>query len=230
MAEDQEKKVRELADRVGRAHRPHTFGAMVDNLVGALEPGEQVMALGSGRARGEKGMAGSRDERWGVAAVTSARFLFVTKGDREAEWLEFPIDTISSARSERGLVRGGLVLIADGEPHDFHEIAPKDAPAEIAGFLLSRIERRARLDSAARHRAVAHGVEPETEADGAAPAIDPEARDADSAAAARASNPELTADAEDAISALERLGKLREAGVISEDEFRIKKDELLTRI
>jgi hypothetical protein len=230
MAEEQENKVRGLADRVGRAHRPHTFGAMVDNLIGALEPGEQVMALGSARARGEKGSLGSREDRWGIAAVSNLRFLFVTKGEREQEWLEFPIESISSARSERGLVRGGLVLIAEGEPYDFHEIAPKDAPAEIAGFLLSRIERRARLESAARHRSDALGAAALGDDDGAVTPEDAEARDADSAAARRASNPDLTPDAEDAISALERLGKLHKAGVISDDEFRIKKDELLTRI
>ena len=180
----------------------------MDSAITAVEPDEQVMALACARTHSaEKGFAGTREDHWGAVLATSKRILFVTKGEREKEWLDIPLDSISEFQSERGLVRGGLEITTDSGSHEFREMTPKDSGSEIAGYLRAKLERRQRLDSAARHRAEA--AEP-AEQQAAAPA-EPE-------------QPKTPSEQ------LQELTRQREAGEISEHDFMVRKDELLTQL
>ena len=177
----------------------------MDSAIEALEPGEQVMALGCARTHSEeKGFAGTREDHWGAVLATSKRVLFVTKGEREKEWLDIPLESISDVQSERGLVRGGLDITTDSGTHEFREMTPKDSGSEIAGYLRAKLERRERLDSAARHRA--------------------EAADQPATAPAEPEKPKTPSEQ------LQELTRQREAGEISEHDFMVRKDELLTQL
>ncbi|MFC4912601.1 PH domain-containing protein [Actinomadura gamaensis] len=151
----------------------------------------------------------------GLVVLTDRRLLFVRDGWTSKTTEDFPLDKISSVQWHSGMLMGKLTVFASGNKADITNVG-KQGGKIIADTI------RERLASGP-----SYPPQPPTPPAPAAMAQQP-APLAPPAAPEPAPAPAVTGDA--IFDALERLGKLRDAGVLTVDEFEAKKKDLLDRL
>jgi hypothetical protein len=181
--------------------------AKLDKLVQAagehLQPGEQVLAsvLGTYVTR----LMGSETVRTGSMLATDRRVVFYAKKLGGYELESFPYGSISSFEQGKGLMGHTMTFFASG--NTVHMKWIKDLK-DMAAFT-EAVKERMNGSAAAAPAGLQNA--------GQAPAAPP--------APAAPAQP-----AQDPIEQLRRLGELRDAGIVTPEEFAAKKAELLGRL
>ncbi|WP_119728321.1 PH domain-containing protein [Thermomonospora amylolytica] len=148
----------------------------------------------------EAKMMGSKISRAGVFVATDRRLLFYAKKIGGFELESFPYENISSFEQGKGMMGHSFSFFASGNKVSMKWISSTNF-ADFARLVTNRAGRKPPTQSAPP-------PPPPTAAQAPAPA----------------------ASQEDVFAALEKLGKLRDAGVVTAEEFEAKKKELLDRI
>ncbi|MES9606828.1 PH domain-containing protein [Actinomadura sp. NPDC000929] len=153
-------------------------------------------------------VSGSYGNGMGLVVLTDRRLLFVRDGWTSKTTEDFPLDKISSVQWSSGPMSGKLTVFSSGNKAEIINVQKRGGKT-IADTI------RERLASGPSHPA----------APPPAPVRRPPAPPAEQPAV----SPQTT-QREDVFAALEKLGKLRDAGVVTAEEFEAKKAELLARI
>ena len=156
----------------------------------------------------------------GLIVLTDRRLLFVMDGWTRAATEDFPLDKISSVQWNSGMLMGTITVYASGNKAEIKNVA------NPAGKAISDTI-RARLSAPPPAQAgypTAQPVPPQHMAAYPQPPAQPAAPPAPASAASLVTTPEQI------YAALEQLGRLRDAGVLTPEEFDAKKAELLARI
>lgn len=144
--------------------------------------------------------AGQYGAGQGLLVMTDRRLLFVKDGIMAKTTEDFPWAKVSSIQWSSGLATGTLIIFASGARAEIKNVNKSDGKA---------------LAEAARGRVNGAG------AAAAEPAVH---------AAAPSAQPAVTTSASDPIEQLRQLGQLRDAGVLTNEEFDAKKAEILARM
>ncbi|WP_106819176.1 PH domain-containing protein [Janibacter massiliensis] len=168
-----------------------------------LEQGEQIQAAVAGAY--ETTLMGSKTSRNGALIATDRRVLFFAKKIGGYDLESFPYSNISSFEQSKGMMGHTLTFFASGNKVTLKWISEVE---DLAGFVQVT---KARL----------------------VPASAPPAGPAPAPATAPAAAPATPAPADPAaqiMDQLRQLGELRDAGILTDDEFSTKKAELLARL
>jgi hypothetical protein len=179
--------------------------AKTDKLLGQvqshLEQGERVDAYVAGTY--ETKVMGSATVRNGVFLATDRRLVFYAKKMGGYDFESFPYANISSFEQSKGTMGHSIRFFASGNVVTMKWI--KDDPAVFGEFVRLVTERAGRKPSSDQ------SVPP--------------------TAAQYSPQPGVQASAhEDVFEALRKLGELRDAGIVTPEEFEAKKKDLLDRI
>jgi hypothetical protein len=150
-------------------------------------------------------VSGTYGSGTGLAVLTDRRLMFVKDGWVGKTTEDFPLDKISSVQWNSGIMFGKLTVFASGNKAEIINVG-KQAGKAIADTVRERL-------------ASGPAYPPQPPAEQAAPAP---------ATAAPAAPAGMSRD--EAFSALRQLGELRDAGIVTPEEFEAKKKELLDRI
>ncbi|GAA2127029.1 PH domain-containing protein [Actinomadura napierensis] len=146
----------------------------------------------------------------GLVVMTDRRLFFVKDGWTNKRTTDFPYDKISSVEWRSGMLTGTLTVFASGNKTEIGNMSK--ATGKVMADTI-----RERLASGPRYA-------PGTQAPPAPQPITPPP------APVAPAPPTQSSSQDDVFAALEKLGKLREAGVVTPEEFEAKKKELLDRI
>ncbi|TDE35515.1 hypothetical protein E1289_07690 [Actinomadura sp. 6K520] len=146
--------------------------------------------------------AGTYGPGTGLVALTDRRLLFLKDGWTRQITEDFPMEKISSVQWSSGVLQGSLTVFASGNKAEIGNMLKKDGKA-IADAIRGRLADRDAGQAAS------------------ASAPTPTAEPGPRAVAPAGQSP---------IELLERLGQLREAGVVTDEEFEAKKAEILARL
>lgn len=149
-------------------------------------------------------VSGTYGNGTGLIVLTDRRLLFVKDGWTTKTTEDFPLDKISSVQWSSGPLLGKLTVFASGNKAEIVNVQ-KQTGKVIADTI------RERLASGPSY-----------------PATPPPAPVQQAPAPPAATQQPVQGD--DVFAALEKLGKLRDAGVVTAEEFEAKKAELLARI
>lgn len=151
-------------------------------------------------------VAGSYGGGTGLLVLTDRRLLFVKDGWTSKTTEDFPLEKISSVQWSSGMMMGKLAVFASGNKAEIVNVG-KQAGKLIADTI------RERLASGAAYPPPPAGAHPQPVAP-----PPPVVRQAPAVGQ------------EDVFEALEKLGRLRDAGIVTPEEFEAKKKDLLDRI
>jgi hypothetical protein len=139
--------------------------------------------------------------------LTDRRLLFYKEGITSGKNVDFPLDKISSVEFSKGMLLGKIVIFASGNKVEISNV-DKNHGRLLAEHVRDRL----------------HGSAP-PQSSPAAPASE--------AFPPPSSTPTQASDADSLrayVDQLERLGQLRDAGVLTEEEFQAKKAQILERM
>ena len=139
----------------------------------------------------------------GLVALTDRRLLFYMDGRMKKASEDFPLEKISSVQWTSGMMLGSLTIFASGNKAEITNMS------KVGGKLIADI---------IRNRLTLHPPAPAAQP----PAAPPVPAPVQTLAPASGEG--------DVFEALEKLGKLRDAGIVTAAEFEAKKAELLARI
>lgn len=170
----------------------------IAHLPDTLQPGEVLHAIISGMHNGST---------WLVAATTH-RVLFLDKGLLYGlRQLDLPLDRIDGIAHKTGLMFGEIAVATGGANWKVENVVPKQVVAHFAEVVngLARASRHPAVapPPAYQHQAPPQGFSPPPNA-GA-----------------------YRTPGDDFVSRLERLGALRQSGVLTEEEFQSQKQRIL---
>jgi hypothetical protein len=137
----------------------------------------------------------------GLLVYTDRRLLFIQHGVMSQTSEDFPLDKVSSVQWSAGMLLGTIIIFASGNKAEVKNVAKTDGKA---------------LVDAVRGRLQNSGV-------GAAAVPVPPSEHA------RVVTPAPVTPS-DPMALLRQLGELRDAGILSEEEFTAKKAEILARL
>jgi Bacterial PH domain/Short C-terminal domain len=147
----------------------------------------------------EKLVQGTYGNSTGILVATNKRLVFVDKGIAKLRVEDFPYDKLTSIQYQTGLVMGTVTIFASGNRAEIKNVA-KDQCRGFADYV------RARITSAIGHAGVSQQ-----------PMDTPP--------------PKTTATSvpmsDTVLSQLERLAKLKEQGILTDEEFQAQKDRIL---
>ena len=192
--------IQAAVDRMGS-----TFGAKreIRKLPEYLWQGETVQHMASG----------TYGNGTGLIVLTDRRLLFVMDGWTQSKTEDFPIERISSVQWSSGMLMGTITVYASGNKAEITKVANP-----IGKTMTDSL--RERLASGPPAHA-GHPSVPPRQFQAAPPQQPP---------APPTAAPGLVTTPEQIYAALEQLGKLRDANVLTPQEFEAKKAELLRRL
>jgi Bacterial PH domain/Short C-terminal domain len=145
----------------------------------------------------------------GLLVLTDRRLLFYKEGITSGKNVDFPLDKVSSVEFGKGMLLGKIVIFASGNKVEIGNV-DKNHGRLLAEHVRNRIHGQA------------GSATPAAPAVPASPSFAPPSTEG-----AVASGAETLRAYVDQI---ERLGQLRDAGVLTEDEFQTKKAQILERM
>ena len=151
---------------------------------------------------------GRYDGKQGLVVLSDRRVLFMDEGVIRSRLEDFPYAKISSVQSETAMMYGKLQIFASGNKAEIDQILPKVRASEIGSYVRHRI------------------AEPHAGATRSAPPSPVGVHHASVPAAAVA--PAVSGS--DIVDQIKKLGELRDAGILTAEEFEAKKTELLARL
>jgi hypothetical protein len=136
----------------------------------------------------------------GILVATNKRLIFIDKGLIYGLRVEdFPYDKISSIQYSTGMLLGKITIFTSGNKADIDQI-DKNQVKQFAEYV------RARISGALEHASYQTNEKQEL---------------------SRSNEKKSTGIDDELIEGLERLGKLKEQGILTEEEFSAKKKQLL---
>lgn len=176
-------------------------------------------------ALGEPSASGSQNGTR-YAFFPSARRLVVERGGRVVVY-----DTrdrrISGVQQQKLGADSTLAFIDQNGPFTLDELTVAEEPSATAQAVAASSAQRAAGKSG--QAPAGKPVNAPTPAE-ASPAASPQASSPPDSGAPPAHAPARSSSSQEVLDSLERLGKLHQSGVLSDDEFRAKKTELLARL
>lgn len=186
----------------------------IRKLMGYLWEGEAVTHMA----------AGAYGAGTGLVVLTDRRLLFVMDGWTQSKTEDFPLERISSVQWSTGTLLGTLTVFASGNKAEIKNMSKVDGKT-IADTI------RARLASQPAQAGPQYGAYPPAPPQQMAGHMPPPPpQPAAPMAPAAAGGQGLVTTPEQIYGALEQLGRLRDGGVLTPQEFEAKKAELLRRL
>ncbi|MGH3938930.1 MAG: PH domain-containing protein [Pseudonocardiaceae bacterium] len=164
---------------------------------------------GEGVQRMTSGVYGSG---MGLVVLTDRRLFFLKDGWMSQTSEDFPLERVSSIQWSAGVIQGSIVVFASGNKAEIKNVAKSDGK-DIVDLV------RAQLSGQTAARQLIQQTAIHT----------PPAQPSDSSPRYQASDKTIT-DPDTIIRQLRQLGELRDAGVVTPEEFNSKKAELLARL